>query len=54
MLRLYAEAAAEDRRLQLAGYEIYHFGGWRLTAPGGKAPGRLLQGPPGATKKPTL
>jgi hypothetical protein len=27
---------AEDRRLRLAGYEIYRFGGWELTAPGGK------------------
>jgi hypothetical protein len=34
--RLYAEMAAEDRRLRLAGYEIYRFGGWELTAPGGR------------------
>ncbi|MFF3312826.1 hypothetical protein [Streptomyces sp. NPDC002952] len=34
--RLYAEMVAEDRLLRLAGYEIYRFGGWELTAPGGK------------------
>ncbi|MEV5273409.1 hypothetical protein [Streptomyces werraensis] len=34
--QLYAEMVAEDRRLRLAGYEIYRFGGWELTAPGGK------------------
>ncbi|MFE9240481.1 hypothetical protein [Streptomyces sp. NPDC007007] len=34
--RLYAEMVAEDRRLRLAGYEIYRFGGWELAAPGGK------------------
>ncbi|MCG8969045.1 hypothetical protein JRC61_25975 [Streptomyces sp. CL12-4] len=34
--RLYAEMVAEDRRLRLAGYEIYRFGGWELTAPGGR------------------
>src|SRR6266567_679105 len=27
---LYAEMAAEDRRLRLAGYEIYRFGGFEL------------------------
>ncbi|MGW6898852.1 hypothetical protein ACWGF2_19930 [Streptomyces sp. NPDC054919] len=27
---------AEDRRLRLAGYEIYRFGGWELTEPGGE------------------
>ncbi|RZU46508.1 hypothetical protein EV284_1189 [Streptomyces sp. BK022] len=31
--RLYAEMVAEDRRLGLAGYEIYRFGGWELTQP---------------------
>ncbi|MBA9050876.1 hypothetical protein [Streptomyces murinus] len=31
--RLYAEMVAEDRRLRLAGYEIYRFGGWELTQP---------------------
>ncbi|WND15867.1 hypothetical protein [Streptomyces violaceus] len=30
--QLYAEMVAEDRRLRLAGYEIYRFGGWELTA----------------------
>ncbi|MCX5450276.1 hypothetical protein [Streptomyces nigrescens] len=34
--RLYAEMVAEDRRLRLAGYEIYRFGGWELTAAGGE------------------
>ncbi|MET7543064.1 hypothetical protein [Streptomyces sp. NPDC005507] len=34
--RLYAEMVAEDRRLRLAGYEIYRFGGWELTTPGGE------------------
>ncbi|CAL9327796.1 hypothetical protein SUDANB106_00009 [Streptomyces sp. enrichment culture] len=38
--RLYAEMVAEDRRLRLAGYEIYRFGGYELTAPGGR---RLLE-----------
>ncbi|WP_312847705.1 hypothetical protein [Streptomyces sp. WAC06128] len=28
--RLYAEMVAEDRRLRLAGYEIYRFCGWEL------------------------
>jgi hypothetical protein len=27
---------AEDRRLRLAGYEIYCFAGWELTSPGGE------------------
>lgn len=36
MPRLYAEMVAEDRRLRLAGYEIYRFGGWELTKPGGE------------------
>jgi hypothetical protein len=27
---------AEDRRLRLAGYEIYRFGGWELSSPGGE------------------
>ncbi|MER7178535.1 hypothetical protein ABT404_03430 [Streptomyces hyaluromycini] len=34
--QLYAEMVAEDRRLRLAGYEIYRFGGWELTRPGGE------------------
>ncbi|WP_234312123.1 hypothetical protein [Streptomyces griseus] len=34
--QLYAEMVAEDRRLRLAGYEIYRFGGRELTEPGGK------------------
>jgi hypothetical protein len=34
--RLYAEMVVEDRRLRLAGYEIYRFGGWELTGPGGE------------------
>ncbi|MGW5906624.1 hypothetical protein ACWFQ6_33320 [Streptomyces althioticus] len=38
--RLYAEMVAEDRRLRLAGYEIYRFGGWELSEPGGR---RLLE-----------
>jgi AbiJ N-terminal domain 3 len=33
--RLYAEMVAEDRRLRLAGYEIYRFGGYELQAPHG-------------------
>ena len=33
--RLYAEMVAEDRRLRLAGYEIYRFGGYELQAPQG-------------------
>lgn len=28
--RLYAEMVAEDRRLRLAGYEVYRFGGYEL------------------------
>jgi very-short-patch-repair endonuclease len=28
--RLYAEMVAEDRRLQLAGYEVFRFGGYEL------------------------
>jgi hypothetical protein len=27
----YAEMVAEDRRLRLAGYEVYRFGGYELT-----------------------
>ena len=27
---LYSEMAAEDRRLRLAGYEVYRFGGYEL------------------------
>ncbi|MFB7998787.1 hypothetical protein ACFC4G_38910 [Streptomyces sp. NPDC056002] len=34
--RLYAEMVAEDRRLRLAGYEIYRFSDWELTGPGGQ------------------
>ncbi|MFE0764208.1 hypothetical protein [Streptomyces smyrnaeus] len=34
--RLYAEMVAEDRRLGLAGYEAYRFGGWQLTEPCGE------------------
>ncbi len=34
--RLYAEMVAEDRRLRLAGYEIYRFGGWELAGSDGK------------------
>lgn len=37
--RLYSQMVAEDRRLRLAGYEIYRFGGWELSQPGG---GQLL------------
>ncbi|MFE1840693.1 PDDEXK family nuclease [Streptomyces sviceus] len=33
--RLYSEMVAEDRRLRLAGYEVYRFGGWELTEPNG-------------------
>jgi hypothetical protein len=36
VLQLYAEMVAEDRRLGLAGYEIYRFGGWELISPGGE------------------
>lgn len=32
--RLYAQMAAEDRRLRLAGYEVYRFGGYELLSPG--------------------
>jgi very-short-patch-repair endonuclease len=28
---LYAEMVAEDRRLKLAGYDIYHFGGYEFS-----------------------
>jgi hypothetical protein len=31
--RLYAQMVAEDRRLRLAGYEVYRFGGYELTGP---------------------
>ncbi|MDX3077874.1 hypothetical protein [Streptomyces sp. MI02-7b] len=31
--QLYSEMVAEDRRLQLAGYEIHRFGGWELNRP---------------------
>ncbi|MDX2591620.1 MULTISPECIES: hypothetical protein [Streptomyces] len=33
VLRLYPERVAEDRRLRLAGHEIYRFGEWELTQP---------------------
>jgi very-short-patch-repair endonuclease len=33
---LYAEMVAEDRRLKLAGYEIYRFGGHELQGETGK------------------
>lgn len=32
--RLYSEMVSEDRRLKLAGYEVYRFGGHELTAQG--------------------
>ncbi|MFC5676022.1 hypothetical protein [Aeromicrobium endophyticum] len=35
--RLYAEMVAEDRRLRLAGYEVYRFGGQELAHPGAGA-----------------
>lgn len=35
--RLYAQMVAEDRRLRLAGYEVYRFGGAELAAPGADA-----------------
>ena len=34
--RLYSEMVAEDRRLRLAGYEVYRFGGWELSQPHGE------------------
>ena len=34
--KLYAEMVAEDRKLQLAGYEVYRFGGYELQPPDGK------------------
>ncbi|WP_413755112.1 hypothetical protein [Streptomyces sp. MMBL 11-3] len=34
--RLYAQMVSEDRRLRLAGYEIYRFGGWELSKPDGR------------------
>lgn len=34
--RLYSQMVAEDRRLRLARYEIYRFGGWELTQPHGE------------------
>ena len=33
--RLYSELVAEDRRIQMAGYEVFRFGGYELTQPGG-------------------
>lgn len=33
MPRLYAEMVSEDRKLRLAGYEIYRFGGYELQEP---------------------
>ena len=35
--RLYAEMVSEDRRLRLAGYEVYRFGGWELFGSGATA-----------------
>ncbi|WP_405476947.1 hypothetical protein [Streptomyces canus] len=32
--RLYSEMVSEDRRLKLAGYEVYRFGGHELAAQG--------------------
>ncbi|QNK53374.1 hypothetical protein H7F30_03370 [Dermacoccus sp. PAMC28757] len=32
--RLYSEMAAEDRRLKLAGYHVFRFGGYELSQPG--------------------
>ncbi|MFF7888702.1 hypothetical protein ACH40F_47945 [Streptomyces sp. NPDC020794] len=34
--RLYSEMVAEDRRLRLAGYEVYRLGGWELSQPYGE------------------
>lgn len=34
--KLYSEMVAEDRRLKLAGYEIYRFGGYELSSPNAK------------------
>jgi very-short-patch-repair endonuclease len=31
--RLYSGMVAEDRRIRLAGYEVYRFGGWELMQP---------------------
>lgn len=31
--RLYSEMVSEDRRIQLAGYEVFHFGGYELSQP---------------------
>lgn len=35
--RLSAEMVSEDRRLRLAGYEVYRFGGWELFGAGATA-----------------
>ncbi|KUO01419.1 hypothetical protein AQJ84_02920 [Streptomyces resistomycificus] len=37
--RLHSEMVAEDRRIRLAGYEIYRCGGWELTGAAAPAPG---------------
>jgi hypothetical protein len=34
--QLYSEMVAEDRRIRLAGYEVYRFGGWELMQPNGE------------------
>lgn len=49
--RLYAEMAAEDRRIRLAGYEVFRFGAYELMQPAGADAGRrfftdLLPAPP--------
>ncbi|GAB3580624.1 hypothetical protein [Calidifontibacter terrae] len=35
--RLYSEMVAEDRRLKLAGYQVFRFGGYELGRPGAEA-----------------
>lgn len=35
--RLYSEMVAEDRRLKLAGYQVFRFGGYELGQPGAEA-----------------
>jgi len=35
--RRYSEMLAEDRRVRLAGYEVFRFGGWELTRPDAEA-----------------
>jgi very-short-patch-repair endonuclease len=34
--KLYADMVSEDRRLKLAGYEVYRFGGYELCGEKGK------------------